>query len=156
MSNVKVNRVFLPCWCATGSSFPACVQQGLLFLLVCKRSFLPCWCFTGCSFPAGYSQGLLPLLVLHKFPTLKFYHGNQTKQVVSEMKTFKNKMVAVVAIFDLEVILLLQCVLLKSPSSLGGEVKNWFSRWRLWWPFWISNRHDFSYFSSACKPIATL
>ena len=45
----------------------------------------PCWCFTeslcftGFSFPAGASNGLFHLLVLHKFPTKKFCHGNQTK-----------------------------------------------------------------------------
>ena len=33
---------------------------------------------------------------------------------------------------------------LKWPKSLG-VVKNWFSRWQLWRPFWISDRHDFSY-----------
>ena len=35
------------------------------------------------------------------------------------------------------------------------EVKNWFSRWWLWWPFWISNRHDYSYFSLTRQPVAT-
>ena len=49
----------------------------------------------------------------------------------------------ILIIFDLEVILLLLCKFqLKSPNGLG-EVKNWFSRWRLWWPFLISNWQDF-------------
>ena len=56
--------------------------------------------FTVCSFTAGDSQDFLSLLVLHKFPTLKFYHGNQTKEAISK-KMFKNKMAAVVTIFDL-------------------------------------------------------
>ena len=43
-----------------------------------KRVFFPCWCFTGFSFPAGASHGIFSLLVLHKFPTYKFYDGNQT------------------------------------------------------------------------------
>ena len=44
---------------------------------------------------------------------------------------------------------------LKSPNGLDGEVKNWFSRWWLWWPFWISNRHDFFFFiyMSICRYI---
>ena len=29
------------------------------------RVFFPCWCFTGPSFPAGASHGLLSVLVLH-------------------------------------------------------------------------------------------
>ena len=54
----------------------------------------------------------------------------KTAQVVSEKKKFKNKMTATsTAIFDLEVIPLLQCKFqLKSPNGLGGLVKNWFSR----------------------------
>ena len=95
---VKLIRVFFPCWYATGSSFPAGVQPG----------FFSCWYARGFSYPAGASlpagdsQGLLSLLVLHKFPTLKFYHGNQTKQAISEMRIFKNKMTAVVAIFEFQ------------------------------------------------------
>ena len=54
-----VQQVFFPCCCAKGSSFPAGASQGIL--------------------SAGSLQGLVPLLVLHKFPTLKFCHGNQTK-----------------------------------------------------------------------------
>ena len=47
------------------------------------------------------------------------------------------------AIFDL--VVLLQCKFqLKSPNGSGGEVKQWFVRWRLCLPFWISNKHDFS------------
>ena len=63
----------------------------------------------------------------------------------------------ILAIFDLEVILLVQCKFqLKSPNCLGGEVKNcFFLRGRLWWPFWISSWHDFSYFSSTHQPVAT-
>ena len=64
---------------------------------MCNRVLFSCWYARGSSFEAGASQGLLSLLVLHKFPTLKFYHGNQTKQAVSEMKTFKTKIAAVVA-----------------------------------------------------------
>ena len=47
------------------------------------------------------------------------------------------------AIFD-QVILLLHCVSTQIAQRCGGEVKNWFQR--LWRPFWISNRHDFSFY----------
>ena len=123
-SYVKLNRVYFPCWCATGSSFPACVLKGLLFLLVCKRIV----------FPSGALQGVLSW-------HLGFPIGT------------------VLAIFDLEVIQLLYMYSgcqLKSPNCLGGEVKNWFSRWRLWRPFWIFNRHNFNYFSSTRQLVATL
>ena len=55
---------------------------------VCKKDFFPCWYFIGCSFPAGESQGLFPAGA-SQIPTLKLYHGNQTKQSVSEKMTFK-------------------------------------------------------------------
>ena len=52
----------------------------------------------------------------------------------------------ILAIFNLQVILVL-------PSKFGvnwpfssGEAKNRFSRWRPWQPSWISDQHDFSYF----------
>ena len=88
LSLLLLHRVFFPCCCFTGFSFPAGASH----------VFFPCWCFAGFSFPAGASQGFLSLLVLHRvlfpcwcfacflsllglhrFPTLKFCHGNQTK-----------------------------------------------------------------------------
>ena len=35
----------------------------------------------------------------------------------------------------------------------GGEAKNRFSRWRPWWPSLISDRNDFSYFSTTSTPM---
>ena len=76
---------------STGTSFPACAQQGLFPLLVHKiffpcwcapRVFFPCWCTTRSFFPAGAHQGLLSLLgwfIIYKVPTLKFCHCNKTK-----------------------------------------------------------------------------
>ena len=43
-----------------------------------QQGFLS-WRATGSSFPAGVQKGLLYLLVLYKFPTLKFCIGNCTK-----------------------------------------------------------------------------
>ena len=41
--------------------------------------------------------------------------------------------------FDLQIILWLQCKFqLNSPNGSGIDVKTRFSRWRLWWLFWIS------------------
>ena len=60
--------------------------------------------------------------------------------------------------FDLQVSLLLQCTCkfqLKSPNGSGADVKNWFSRWWLWSPFWISIQHDFSYFYYTGWPVAS-
>ena len=54
----------------------------------------------------------------------------------------------ILAIFHLHVNLLLHCKFqLNSPCGLR-DVQNRFSRWRLWRPFWISDRHDFSSFRS--------
>ena len=52
-----------------GTSFPAGVQKGLLFLLVLIMVFFPCWCLTCFSFQAGTLQ----------ISNLKFCQGNQTK-----------------------------------------------------------------------------
>ena len=191
-----------PMLSSRGSSFPAVVQQGVLFLLVCKRIFFPYWCFTGCSFPAGDSQGFLSLLVLHKFPISKFCHGHQTKQAVSEKKTFKNKMVAIldfgsrghpvatvsfnsirpkvweekskigfqdcgygshfgfpvgmiIAIFHLHINLLLHCKFKLNLLCDLRDVQNSFSIWRLWWPSWISDQHNFSSCLSRSCPVTT-
>ena len=63
----------------------------------------------------------------------------------------------ILTIFDLEVILLLQCKFqLKSPYGSGGYVKNWFSRWHLWRPSWISNQQNFTYFWSTSHFVATM
>ena len=60
----------------------------------------------------------------------------------------------ILAIFDLEIIRCNSVFKLKWPNGLG-EVKSWSSRRRLWQPFWIFNRHDFSYFPSTRQPVAT-
>ena len=50
----------------------------------------------------------------------------------------------ILAIFDLQVTPMLPSKFgVNWPFSSGEEAKNRFSRWQ---PFWISNRHDFSYF----------
>ena len=44
----------------------------------------------------------------------------------------------ILACFNPEVILLLKSKFrLKGIKGLRRDVKNWFSRWRLWWPSWI-------------------
>ena len=64
----KLHMVFFPCWCTTGSSFPAILQQGLLSLLVHNWVFFPGYFATGSSFPAGTQQGLLPSCFATEFP----------------------------------------------------------------------------------------
>ena len=44
--------------------------QVLFSMLVLHKAFFPCWCFTGSPFPAGALHGLLSVLVLHKCSTL--------------------------------------------------------------------------------------
>ena len=53
----------------------------------------------------------------------------------------------ILAIFDLQVTLMLPTKFGVNWSfGSGEEAKNRFSRWPLWWPSWITDRHDFSYF----------
>ena len=39
------------------------------------------------------------------------------------------------------------------PFGLGAEVKNRFSRWHPWWPSWIFDLNDFSYFDLLVTPM---
>ena len=41
------------------------------------------------------------------------------------------------------------------PFGSGEEAKNSFSRWLPWWPSWISNQHNFSYFWFISHPNAS-
>ena len=41
------------------------------------------------------------------------------------------------------------------PFGSGEEMKNRFSRWQPWWPSWIYDRNDFSYFWSTSHPDAS-
>ena len=51
------------------------------------------------------------------------------------------------AIFDLQVTPMLPSKFgVNWPFGSGEETKNRFSRWPPWWPSWIFDRHDFSYF----------
>ena len=53
----------------------------------------------------------------------------------------------ILAIFDLQVTLMLPTMFgVNWLLGLGEEAKNRFSRWLPWWPSWISDRHNFSYF----------
>ena len=62
----------------------------------------------------------------------------------------------ILAIFDLQVTTILPSKFEVNWSfSSGEEAKNRFSRWPPWWPSWISDRHDFSYFWSTSHPNAS-
>ena len=55
-------------------------------------------------------------------------------------------------IFNLQVILIIPIKFRVNWSFYSGEVQNRFSRWRLWWPYWISDQNNFSYFWSTSHP----
>ena len=62
----------------------------------------------------------------------------------------------ILAIFDLRVTPMLPTKFRVNWSfSSGEEAKNRFSRWLPWWPSWIYDRHDFSYFWSTSHPNAS-
>ena len=62
----------------------------------------------------------------------------------------------ILAIFDLQVTPLLPTKFqVNWPFGSGEEAKNKFSRWQPWWPSWISDWNDFSYFWSASHPDAS-
>ena len=54
---------------------------------------------------------------------------------------------AILAIFDMQLTPMLPTKFqVNWPFGSGEEAKNRFSRWLAWWPSWISDRNDFSYF----------
>ena len=60
---------------------------------------------------------------------------------------------SILAFFDLPVIQMLPTKFrINWPFGSGEEVKNRFSRWLPWWPSWISDQNDFSYFLSTSDP----
>ena len=62
----------------------------------------------------------------------------------------------ILAIFDLQVNPMLPTKFgVNWPFGSGEEAKNRISRWLPWWPSWISDRHDFSYFWSISHPNAS-
>ena len=62
----------------------------------------------------------------------------------------------ILAIFDLEVTPMLSTKFQVNWSfGSGEEAKSRFSRWPPWWPSWISDRNDFSYFWSKSHPDAS-
>ena len=53
----------------------------------------------------------------------------------------------ILAIFDLQVTPMLPSKFVVNwPFGSGEEAKNRFTRWLPWWPSWISDRNNFSYF----------
>ena len=61
----------------------------------------------------------------------------------------------ILAIFDLQVTLMLPTIFGVNWLLGSGEAKNRFSRRLPWPPSWISDRHDFSYFYSTSQPDAS-
>ena len=62
----------------------------------------------------------------------------------------------ILAIFDLQVTPMPPTKFrVNWPFGAGEDAKNSFSRWRPWWPSWISDRNNFSYFLSTSHPDAS-
>ena len=62
----------------------------------------------------------------------------------------------ILAIFGVQVTLMFPTKFqVNLPFGSGEEMKNRFSRWPPWRPFWISDQNDFSYFWSTSHPNAS-
>ena len=59
----------------------------------------------------------------------------------------------ILALFYLQVILMLPIKFGVNWPFGSGEVKNRFSRWQPWWPSWISNYNDFSFLDLLVIPM---
>ena len=53
----------------------------------------------------------------------------------------------ILSTFDLQITLILPM-----KVRVNRKVQNRFSRWQLWWPYWISDLNNFSYFLSTSHP----
>ena len=105
------------------------------FFLIYKSS----WCFLASLESIGLS-------VQEKKQKIDFQDGRHGGHLGFPIGT-------ILAIFDLQVTLMLPSKFgVNWPFSSGEEAKNRFSRWRPWWPSWISDRNDFSYFLSTSHP----
>ena len=104
----------------------------------------------------GFLTGtILAIFISTSHPNPSYQFSNQLAlwfRKICEKKSFK--MAAMTAILDfrskqfkLQVTQMLPTKFrIKWPFSSGEEAKNRFTRWLSWWPSWISDRDDFSYF----------
>ena len=91
----------------------------------------------GCFLPNFKSTGLL---FQENERKVDFQDGSHSGQLEFQIKT-------ILAIFDLQVTLMLPTKFqINLPFSSGEEVKDRRSRWQTWWPSWIQDQNDFSYF----------
>ena len=75
---------------------------------------------------------------------------------MAAMAAISDPIGTILAIFDLQVTLMLPTKFqVNWHLGLGEKVKNRFSRWPPWWPSWIYDQHDFSYFLSTSHPNAS-
>ena len=100
-----------------------------------NKVFLPCCSQTGPSFPAGVQRGLLfPAGNQDGLLSLLVFHG---------CCYFTN--------FLLEVF-----TIASKQNKRFQRKRHLKTRWRLWWPSWISDRHSLSYFQSRGHPVASV
>ena len=91
----------------------------------------------------------IDLLVQEKKRKINFQDGGHGSHLGFPIGT-------ILAIFDLQVTPMLPSKFgVDWPFGSGEETKIRFSRWPPWWPSWISDRHDFSYFWSTSHPDAS-
>ena len=89
------------------------------------------------------------LWVQEKKPKIDFQDGGHGGHLGFPIRT-------ILAIFDLQVTPMLPTKFqVNGPFGSGEDAKNRFSRWRPWWPSWISGRHNFCYFLSTSHPDAS-
>ena len=85
-----------------------------------------------------------------------FGSGKEGKNRFSRWLPWRPSLGTILAIFDLQVTLVLPSKFgVNLPFGSGEEAKNRFSRWLPWRPSWISHRHSFSYFWSISHPNAS-
>ena len=98
---------------------------------------------TLCFLPSFES---ISLLVQEKKRKIDFQDGHHDGHLGYVIRTF-------LAIFDLQVTLKLPTQVGNWPFSSGEEVKNRFSRWPPWWPSWVFNQNDFTFFYLQVTPM---
>ena len=108
----------------------------------------------------GFLIGMiLAIYIPTSHPDAFYQFSNQLAlwfRKISEKKEFQDGCIGsylgfpiqiIKGILDLQVTLMLPTKFqVKWPFSSEAEAKNRFSRWLSWWPSWISEMDDFSYF----------
>ena len=132
---------------ATMASYQVSSQLAFWFR---KRSeyiflrWLPFWISDWKDF-AIFALQVIPMLLLPSFEPTDLLGQEKKRNIDGSHLGFPIRMI--LAIFDLQVTQMLPTKFrVNWLFGSGEEVKNRVTRWPPWWPSWISNRSDFSYF----------